>query len=244
MLPPKKWLTTGTSRMSSRARDATSGPSTRAPYSPVRMATGCRPVAGAGRRARPRGPVAGGRGPVDGGEEPGPDPEGGPLVPAEGGLEGPGHAQAVLVLGESLVGVRQAGRAARPSGSTRRRRTPSASRWRSRKVSCQRATVSQTAAASSVVWGRMAASWENRLTPRGTQATVARVGIAVEHAGQGVLQDGAVVRGRGTPRPGRAPRCPRRAGPAATAGWWPPGGCAAGRPGRRDRWRGWRRTAG
>ena len=45
-----------------------------------------------------------------------------------------------------------------------------------RKVSCHRPTVSHTAAASAVVWGRMAASGEKRLTPRGTQATVASVG--------------------------------------------------------------------
>ena len=57
MLPPKKWLATGTSRMSSRPRESTSGPSTRAPYSPVRMAIGRRPVAGV---AGP-GPTAGAR---------------------------------------------------------------------------------------------------------------------------------------------------------------------------------------
>ena len=45
MLPPKKWLVTGTSRMSSLPREATNGASTRAPYSPVRMAIGAASVA-------------------------------------------------------------------------------------------------------------------------------------------------------------------------------------------------------
>jgi hypothetical protein len=56
---------------------------------------------------RPTSPVAGGRCPVHGGEEARAHPEGGPLVPTEGRLEGPGHAQAVLVLGEALVGGRR-----------------------------------------------------------------------------------------------------------------------------------------
>ncbi len=105
MLPPKKWLATGTRRMSSRPSEPTRGPSTRAPYSPVRMAMGAPPDRGSpDHRPGTRGPVAGGRGPVDRGEEARAHPEGGPLVPAEGRLEGPGHAQAVLVLGEALVG--------------------------------------------------------------------------------------------------------------------------------------------
>ena len=45
-----------------------------------------------------------------------------------------------------------------------------------RKVSCHWSTVSHTAAASAGEWGRMALSWEKRLTPSGTQATVARPG--------------------------------------------------------------------
>ena len=103
MFPPKKWLTTGTRRTSVRCREATSGASTRAPYSPVSTATGaCGSIVSGCRR--PGGPVSGGGGPVHRGEEAGAHAEGGGLVAPEGSGEGTGHPDAVLVLGEPLVG--------------------------------------------------------------------------------------------------------------------------------------------
>ena len=46
------------------------------------------------------------------------------------------------------------------------------------------------------VWGRMASSWENVLTPSGHAGHGGQARVAVEHPGQGVLQDGAVVAAR------------------------------------------------
>ena len=108
-------------------------------------------------------------------------------------LERAGHADAVLVHREALVGVGVAGTAGRPSGSTRRRRGPSAGRAppgtrpasprprrrpRPPRPWCARASP---------------ASGLNREIPSGTTATDVSSGYSVEDAGERVVERLAVV---------------------------------------------------
>ena len=90
-----------------------------------------------------------------------------------------GHADAVLVHREALVGVGARGTGGRPSGSTRRRRTPSAGRACARKTSCQLLDrVDHGRPPRPVVCRRIAGSVLNRLSPSGTTATEASSGYS------------------------------------------------------------------
>ena len=155
MLPPKKSLATARTA-DVVARDARP-PGGRAPgrrTSPVRMVTGrsSAPAArhGAGRD-RPGGPVARGRGPVHRGEE--------AVADAPGPVGGrdrrrrprrPGPCRCRSRAGGTRRRCRPAGRAARPSGSTRRRRRPGDDRGVRRKISCHSRHGVDDEAASSV----------------------------------------------------------------------------------------------
>ena len=166
------------------------------------------PRAGGGVADGPTGrPVAGGRGAVDGGEEPGTDAEGGVLVAPEGRLEGPGHAQAVLVLGEALVGgggregplghqVVLVGGVDHPAAEAARGRSPaSARRGRTPRRPPR----------------RCGGAWRPRgrtCSPRGARRPRWR-GPGSGRARRPGCPPGRPRRcGRGTPRSGRGPRSP------------------------------------
>ena len=216
MLPPKKWLTTGTSRMSSRFSDPTRGPSTRAPYSPVRMATGASPTGGGvGADRGARYPAAGA--PSTAAKNPGRTPSAARSIAAEGGLEGPGHPQSVLVLGEALVGGR--GR----KGPLRHQVVLVGGEHHPPPDGCQK---------------RLLPLLHHVAHRRGLATGVRSHGRFVRepahpqrnagHRGQRAGSDRARRQGcrpeplrrscRGTPPPARGPRCRLRAAPAATAG--------------------------
>ncbi len=169
------------------------GASTSAPYAPVSTPIGASAPRTQGDRAgSSRGPVALGRGTVDPGEEAGLDAGGDIGGTGELGLEGAGHADAVLVLGEPLVrvGLRErkpglqvvlVGREHHPAAEHRQEgRLPPLDGL-------------DDGAASAAVWGRMFGSVEYRLTPSGTAHIVASVRVLVEHAGEGVVEHDSVV---------------------------------------------------
>ena len=235
VFPPKNSLTTGITRTSPRSSPASSGVA-RVPelarQDPDRRRASRAERDGRGRVACPQPRVGGGvrwegifDRAVDGGEEPSPCARRFRRCAVELELERAGHADAVLVHREALVrvGGRNAGR---PSGSTRRRRTPSADR-------AQR--------------GTRPASPRRRRRRRRLAEGCARIRLRVE-AGDPQRHDGdrdssgywsripANVSSSARPslNPGHTtscpePRCRGRAGRGASAGSSRRVGCAASR---------------
>ena len=211
MLPPKKWFgdreRARPARRRASASSASSGASTCAPYSPVRIAIAARrrgrhvgvprvaqrrrrAARGSPRRARrrPRRRTRCGcraRRPRRAGER-----------GAHLGLERARHADAVLVLRELVVVVERRGTGGRRAGSTRRRRTRAGGRARRGSAPATRSTVSSTRSAS-------AARVRAHLGLGGVRAHAERhdadgreLREAVEHAEQRVVEHGAVVDAR------------------------------------------------
>jgi hypothetical protein len=139
-----------------------------------------------------RGPVPGGRGPVHGGEETRSHPERGPSVSGEGGLEGSGHPQSVLVLGEAFVGL---GRRKRPLGHQvvlvggEHHAPPDGGE--ERLLPLLHRVADRSRLASGVRSHRLLLG--EPAHPEGHAGHRGQRGVAVEHAGEGVGQDRSVV---------------------------------------------------
>ncbi len=181
MLPPKKRLATGSEPDVVPAQRLDEGPEHHRAVLPGE--DGHRRVGGArsgraARRLRRRAgcPVARRRGAVDRRRR----TRGAPRAPRARRRRRrprrPGPCRGRSRAGGSPRRWRPPGKAARPSGSTRRRRTPSAGRATRGRSPASAPPGRTRPAASATVCGRMASSWEKRLTPRGTQATVASSG--------------------------------------------------------------------
>ena len=192
-----------------------------------------------------RRPVALSRRGVDRGEEAVAHPAGPDFVGlGEGVDEGPGHADAVLVLGEPVVGPGGGERAVGQQVVLVGGIDQPAARASSCRSLCHSATVSTTKAASSVVWARISASLENWLMPSGHDPDRGQLRVLVEHAGQRVLERHAVVDARADDDLAVHLDAPVEQHAAASAGWSPPWGCAACAPAARGRCCGSRRTGG
>ncbi len=185
MLPPKNSLRTGITRTSSRPSDSISGVITGAPSSPVSTPIGAprrgrneivdspaEEVSLAAGRPRAQTGVGGRvRRGVDRREEPATDPGGLVGAPVELGFERTRHPDAVLVHREPVVAFGGRERAAAPSGSTRRRRTPSACRASPGTRPASRRRCRRPLGPRRRVWKRIAASPLNFEMPSGTTAT-------------------------------------------------------------------------
>ncbi len=164
-----------------------SGASTASPYSPVSTVTGrgADRRRGASRTARPPATGAARGSPRAARRRPrrrtragcrGVDAVAPPDRGRDLGLERRGPCRSRSRAARSPRTRRARGTAARPSGSTRRPRTPAGDRARRGSASCHCSTVSSTASASARVCGRMSGSRLKPLTPSGTTPTVASRG--------------------------------------------------------------------